>query len=116
MTHRPENSPSEQAIEGDARISDDDQNPLQELYAQRTGHLNETDMAFFRHWERLISLEEQELVRHRKEIWTMTAEERMLVGRYEAEIGLCLALVLTAMQVHRQPSNRPVLRTSARHD
>ena len=50
-------------------------------FEEKTGHLTKTHKAFFKKWERLISLEEQEVVRHKKEIWTLAAEERMKIGR-----------------------------------
>lgn len=68
-------------MDGDESISTDEDDPLQVLYESKTGHLTEEHQTFFRDWERMISLEEQELVRFKKEIWTMDAEERMKVGR-----------------------------------
>lgn len=50
-------------------------------FEDKTGHLTREQSEFFRKWEKLISLEEQELVRFKKEIWTMCAEERMKLGR-----------------------------------
>lgn len=51
------------------------------MYDDKTGFLTEEHTTFFKKWEKLISYEEQELVRFKKEIWTMGAEERMQVGR-----------------------------------
>ncbi|BGP51084.1 DNA replication endonuclease-helicase Dna2 [Rhodotorula kratochvilovae] len=67
--------------DGELAISEDDQDPLQLLYEDKTGHLTDVHAAFFQQWERLISFEEQELVRFKKEIWTLTAEEREKAGR-----------------------------------
>lgn len=69
-----------QAVDGDTEITDEDA-PLQLMYEDKTGFLTETHTTFFKKWEKLISYEEQELVRFKKEIWTMGAEERMQVGR-----------------------------------
>jgi DNA replication ATP-dependent helicase Dna2 len=51
------------------------------MFEDKTGHLTPAHTEFFKKWEKLISFEEQELVRFKKEIWTMGAEERMKVGR-----------------------------------
>ncbi|GAA6046645.1 hypothetical protein JCM3770_003094 [Rhodotorula araucariae] len=67
--------------DGELAISQDDQDPLQLLYEDKTGHLTDEHAAFFQRWERLISFEEQELVRFKKEIWTLTAAEREKAGR-----------------------------------
>lgn len=71
-----------QAVDGDVEISADDEDPLQVIFDETTGHLTDEHAAFFKEWERLISLEEQELVRYKKEIWTLTADEREQAGRY----------------------------------
>lgn len=59
----------------------DTTSPLHELYRKKTGHLTESQCEFFRKWEALISLEEQDLHRFKKELWTMSAEEREAHGR-----------------------------------
>lgn len=51
------------------------------MYALKTGHLSPVHAAFFKKWEALISLEERDLVRFRKELWTMSAPEREEKGR-----------------------------------
>ncbi|GAA5861587.1 hypothetical protein JCM8547_008083 [Rhodosporidiobolus lusitaniae] len=68
-------------VEGNLAISATEHDPLQALYEDKTGHLTEEHAEFFKHWEKLISYEEQELVRFKKEIWTMGAEERQKTGR-----------------------------------
>jgi DNA replication ATP-dependent helicase Dna2 len=54
---------------------------LLDLYENKTSHLSSRHLHFFRKWERLVSLEERELVRYRKEIWTISAAERQDLGR-----------------------------------
>ncbi|GAA5863149.1 hypothetical protein JCM3774_001437 [Rhodotorula dairenensis] len=54
---------------------------LRALHESATGHLTDEEAAFFARWERLITFEEQELVRFKKEIWTLQAEERESLGR-----------------------------------
>lgn len=67
-------------MEGELSIDEDE--GLDEIYQDKTGHLTEVHAQFFRDWEKLISLEEQETVKYKKEIWTMGAEERMALGRF----------------------------------
>jgi DNA replication ATP-dependent helicase Dna2 len=59
-----------------------------ELYAKKTGHLTEAHCDFFRHWESLISLEEQDIHRFRQELWSLTARDRENAGRCFAEMVL----------------------------
>lgn len=51
------------------------------MYNLKTSHLTPAQCEFFKKWEALISLEEQDLVRFRKELWTMGAKEREEKGR-----------------------------------
>ncbi|GEM10851.1 DNA replication helicase Dna2 [Rhodotorula toruloides] len=76
------------AVEGDEAICDDETDPLQLIYAEKTDHNTPAHAEFFKHWERLISLEEQELVRFKKEIWTLQAEERERLGRCFANMSI----------------------------
>ncbi|KAL1751935.1 DNA replication factor Dna2-domain-containing protein [Schizophyllum commune] len=59
----------------------DTQSPIADPYELKTGHLTATQTEFFKKWEALIALEEQDLVRFRKELWTMGAAEREKAGR-----------------------------------
>ncbi|CUA71193.1 DNA replication ATP-dependent helicase Dna2 [Rhizoctonia solani] len=54
--------------------------PIPKLSDKAT-HLTPSQKTFFAHWETLIALEEQDMVRFRKELWTMGAEEREKHGR-----------------------------------
>ncbi|QRV93352.1 DNA replication ATP-dependent helicase Dna2 [Ceratobasidium sp. AG-Ba] len=47
----------------------------------KTSHLTPAQAEFFARWETLIALEEQDMVRFRKELWTMGAEKREKLGR-----------------------------------
>lgn len=60
-------------------VSEDD--PISELYEENAGHLTERHSAFFRKWDNLITVEEQELGRFRSQLWTMTAKDREKGGR-----------------------------------
>lgn len=65
----------------------DDTSPIAGLYQLKTGHLSSSQLAFFKQWENLITLEEQDLFRFRKELWTLGARER-------EEKGRCLAAMV----------------------
>lgn len=54
---------------------------ISELYDLKTSHLTPERAKFFRDWERLLSLEEQDMIRFRKELWTLTAAQREKAGR-----------------------------------
>lgn len=45
------------------------------------GHMNENDITFFKKWENLLTIEEQDIGRMRKDLWTKTATEREKAGR-----------------------------------
>jgi DNA replication ATP-dependent helicase Dna2 len=60
---------------------EDSNSEIQELYNYRTAHLTDAQCNFFKEWEELISLEEQESLRFRKQLWTMGAEQREKTGR-----------------------------------
>jgi len=51
------------------------------LYDLKTSHLKPSHLAFFKQWEKLISFEEQDAIRFKKELWCMTAQEREDRGR-----------------------------------
>lgn len=55
--------------------------PIADIFEQKTGHLTDVHLEFFRKWDRLLNLEEEDAVRLRREMWTMTAEQRERVGR-----------------------------------
>ena len=59
----------------------DTTSPIADTYALKTSHITPEQGAFFKKWEALISLEEQDLVRFKKELWTMGAQERERHGR-----------------------------------
>ncbi len=70
------------------QIETSEADPIAELYDQKTGHLDEQDQEFFSRWENLISIEEQDIVRFRNQLWTMTAVEREKSGRCFADMVL----------------------------
>lgn len=68
------------------RVPQPEDDPIAELYQSKTGHLSDAHAAFFAHWERLLSLEEQDTVRMRAQLWTMTAKAREKAGRAFADM------------------------------
>ncbi len=60
---------------------EDTDSPIADAYSLKTSHLSPSHVAFFKQWEHLISLEESDLGRFRKELWTMGASERETKGR-----------------------------------
>ncbi|KAK0443455.1 AAA domain-containing protein [Armillaria borealis] len=60
---------------------EDTDSPIADAYSLKTSHLSPSHAAFFKQWEHLISLEESDLGRFRKELWTMGASERETKGR-----------------------------------
>jgi DNA replication ATP-dependent helicase Dna2 len=59
----------------------DKNSAIADTYELKTSHITVSRGAFFKQWEGLISLEEQDLVRFKKELWTMGAAEREAKGR-----------------------------------
>ncbi|KAG2136828.1 Dna2-domain-containing protein [Suillus cothurnatus] len=59
----------------------DTSSPIADVYDLKTSHLKPSHLAFFKQWEELISLEEQDATRFRKELWCMSAQEREDKGR-----------------------------------
>ncbi|KAF9234808.1 hypothetical protein BU15DRAFT_89813 [Melanogaster broomeanus] len=60
---------------------EDDSSPIASIYELKTSHLTPAQADFFKQWEALITLEEQDGIRFRKELWTMSAQEREEKGR-----------------------------------
>ena len=79
---------------------EDDTSDIADIYALKTGHLTPDQAAFFKKWEALISLEEKDLIRFRKELWTMSAEER-------EEKGRCFGNMLLDASYHPQATLKP---------
>lgn len=66
----------------------DESSPIKDIYELKTSHLSDAQAAFFKEWEGLVSMEEQELIRFKKELWTMRATEREAKGRCFADMVL----------------------------
>ncbi|KAJ3036787.1 Tripartite DNA replication factor [Rhizophlyctis rosea] len=58
-----------------------DTSGLGSLFDKKTAHMTPEHVAFFDKWDRLVTLEEGDMQRFRKEMWTMTGAERQKIGR-----------------------------------
>nr|XP_031860000.1 uncharacterized protein CI109_004607 [Kwoniella shandongensis]KAA5527072.1 hypothetical protein CI109_004607 [Kwoniella shandongensis] len=83
-------------------VQPDPDDPIAELYHEKTGHMTEKDAAFYKKWDTLLTVEEQDIGRFRSQLWTMTAKERERTGRcfndmvihsYSNDIGKSLAKI-----------------------
>ncbi|KAI8620139.1 DNA replication factor Dna2-domain-containing protein [Chytriomyces sp. MP71] len=70
------------AVEG----GDAETSKLGSLFDANTGHLNAGHLAFFKKWERLLTKEEGDIQTLRKEVWTMTSNEREKNGSCLSEM------------------------------
>ena len=59
----------------------DTSSPIADTYELKTSHLTLPQLKFFKKWERLMFLEEKDIHRFKKELWTMSATEREEKGR-----------------------------------
>ncbi|ORX38549.1 AAA domain-domain-containing protein, partial [Kockovaella imperatae] len=76
--------------------------PINELFEEKTGHLSEAHVQFFKKWETLLTIEEQDIGRFRSQLWTMTAKKRektgrcfsrMVISAYSNDLGKSLAKI-----------------------
>ncbi|KAI9456742.1 AAA domain-containing protein [Russula earlei] len=81
----------------------DDVSPIADIYAEKTGHLSQPHADFFKTWEQLIALEEQDMMRFKKELWTLGAGERESLGRCFADMVLDISF-LPNESVHPEAS------------
>lgn len=54
---------------------------LDSLFDEQTGHLDDKDAEFLRHWNNLLDKEEEDVFRFRNELWTMLSLDREKLGR-----------------------------------
>ncbi|KAJ5779458.1 Dna2/Cas4 domain of unknown function DUF83 [Penicillium paradoxum] len=60
---------------------DGETSALGEDFDAAVGHLNNGDRDFFRKWDELLTKEEGNLVKFRRELWTLLSNEREALGR-----------------------------------
>jgi DNA replication ATP-dependent helicase Dna2 len=61
---------------------------MQELIEKQVGHLKDEHFAFFRRWDKLVTLEEGDVVKHRRELWTLSAKQRESKGKCFSDMTL----------------------------
>ena len=61
---------------------------LQEKFDALVRHLSPAHQVFFSHWDSLLSKEESEMLKFRRELWTMLSGEREKLGRCFANVSL----------------------------
>ncbi|KAK0217033.1 AAA domain-containing protein [Armillaria fumosa] len=86
---------------------EDTNSPIADAYSLKTSHLSPSHAAFFKQWEHLVSLEESDMGRFRKELWTMGASERETKGR-------CFSSMVID-STYRPPSQSPASRDTKIH-
>ena len=65
---------------------EDNSSAIAPLYHKKMSHLTPSQCEFFKKWEALVTMEEQDVVRFRRELWTLTAKERERKGRCFAQM------------------------------
>lgn len=60
---------------------DGDSSGLKEIFEDAVGHLQPQHQAFFKQWDELLTKEERDCMKFRRELWTMLSSEREQVGR-----------------------------------
>ncbi|KIW12930.1 hypothetical protein PV08_08117 [Exophiala spinifera] len=61
---------------------------LGEIFNEVVDHLSPDHQAFFRKWDDLLTQEERDSMKFRRELWTMLSSEREAVGRCFSEVVL----------------------------
>ncbi|KAJ9474422.1 DNA replication ATP-dependent helicase/nuclease DNA2 [Pseudozyma hubeiensis] len=90
--------------------------PIADVFEQKTEHLTDVHLDFFRKWDQLLNLEEEDAVRFRREMWTMTAEQREKVGRCFGNMRLEIASKTPSPEAPSAAMRRVVHRFVRHHD
>ncbi|CAI7630725.1 unnamed protein product [Penicillium bialowiezense] len=67
---------------------DSETSGLGEDFEASVGHLNDRDRDFFQKWDGLLTKEEGNLVKFRRELWTLLSSEREALGRCFGDVVL----------------------------
>ena len=65
---------------------DDQTSGLGETFNEMVGHLQPAHADFFKRWDHLLTKEERDTMKFRRELWTMLSTERQAVGRCFANV------------------------------
>lgn len=60
---------------------DGESSGLKEIFDDAVGHLQTKHQSFFKRWDDLLTKEERDCMKNRRELWTMLSSEREQVGR-----------------------------------
>ncbi|ODN92700.1 DNA replication ATP-dependent helicase Dna2 [Cryptococcus wingfieldii CBS 7118] len=80
----------------------EDDDPIAEQYRDMTSHMTDKHAQFYKKWDTLLTVEEQDTIRFRSHLWTMTAKRRekngrcfsdMIIQSYSNDIGKSLAKI-----------------------
>lgn len=67
---------------------DGTQTAVKDTFKSLAGHLKAPEQEFFQKWDTLITKEEGEMMKFRRELWTMLSDERQKLGRCFADLAL----------------------------
>ncbi|KAL7276348.1 DNA replication endonuclease-helicase Dna2 [Rhizina undulata] len=70
---------------------------VEKHFYEQTKHLGESHKKFFKHWDGLLSKEERDLFRFRRELWTMLSSEREALGRCFGDLSIVPGGVLVSV-------------------
>ncbi|KAL1958605.1 hypothetical protein VTO42DRAFT_4202 [Malbranchea cinnamomea] len=65
---------------------DNDTSGMGNAFTDLVGHLTPNHQAFFKKWDALITMEEKDMMKFRRELWTMLSTEREEVGRCFSQV------------------------------
>lgn len=57
-------------------------------FEEAVGHLDSRHADFFKKWDGLLTMEEKDMMRFRRELWTMLSKEREALGRCFSEVTI----------------------------
>ncbi|WVQ74886.1 hypothetical protein IAR50_004493 [Cryptococcus sp. DSM 104548] len=84
------------------KVPYEDDDPIAEQYSDMTSHMTNKHAEFYKKWDTLLTVEEQDTIRFRSHLWTMTAKRRekngrcfsdMIIQSYSNDIGKSLAKI-----------------------
>ena len=88
----------------------DSSSPIADIFELKTSHLSSDQISFFKKWEALLTLEEQDLIRFKKELWTMSAKDREAKGRCFASMVLDTSYTLPSTTTSNNTVHRHTYR------
>lgn len=81
---------------------------MRDIIASKTEHISPQQARFFRHWELLVSMEEKDIAKYQREIWTALSHEMEEKGRCLADMTVDLSYN-SKMDDALQSSNFPFI-------